>query len=220
MIDKFKYVDLSDDEKSVKKYNYQKTNNYKGNYQKTYQSKDTQSKDNQSKNNQYQESDTNSFVRPAQTKTDLIQTKEQIIKILEGFEELEPDEVDYLKLGNIVRYIRYDRFQNREKLIYGGIVLKVFPEYVLIKGAGNTKFSAPRVTKNDKGKIIHITRFFKKQTQKDKSDDEESDDDDDKKKKKLIIIEKCNKKITEQQEEIERLKNELKKIYDNNRRKN
>jgi hypothetical protein len=215
MIDKFKYVDLSDDEKSTKKYNYQKNNYSKGNYQKP-----NYTKGNYQKDNKYQESENNDYVRPEKTKTDLIQTKDQIIKLLDGYEELEPDEVDYLKIGNVVRYIRYDRNQNREKLLYGGIVLKVFPEYILIKGANNVKFSAPRITKNDKGKIIHITRFFRKQTDKDSKDnDEDEDSDDDKRNKKLLIIEKCNQKIIEQQEEIQRLRNELKKIYDN-RKKN
>lgn len=146
------------------------------------------------------------YERPRKTFTDSIQTKEQIQNKLKEYEEIEQDDLDLLKKGTKVRYIKYDKETGHEKLILGGTILKVFPNYILLKGKNEFTFCAQRYTFNDKGKVIHTTRFFKQINEETKLRERIELE----KLKREELIELCNERIMSQQREIERLKNELK----------
>jgi uncharacterized small protein (DUF1192 family) len=146
------------------------------------------------------------YERPRKTFTDSIQTKEQIKNKLKDYEEIEPEDLEIIKRGTKVRYIKYDKETGHEKLILGGNILKVFPMYVLLKGKNEYTFCAQRYTLNDKGKVIHITRFFRQINEESKLRERIELE----KLKREELIELCNERIIAQQQEIERLKNELK----------
>jgi len=146
------------------------------------------------------------YERPRKTFTDSIQTIEEIKNKLKDYEEVEQDDVDFLEKGALVRYIKYNKETGHEKLILGGIVINVFPEYILLKGKNQSTFCAQRYTFNDKNKVIHITRFFKKIDKEIKLRERIALE----KLKREELLEICNERIMAQQDEIERLKNELK----------
>jgi hypothetical protein len=146
------------------------------------------------------------YERPRKTYTDSIQTKEEIKNRLKGYEEVDPEDVDLLEIGKSVRYIKYDKQTGHEKLILGGNVVNVFPNYVVLKGKNNYSFCAQRYTLNDKGKVIHTTRFFRQINTENKLRERIELE----KLKREELMKICNERIIAQQHEIERLKNELK----------
>jgi len=102
------------------------------------------------------------YQRPRKTYTDTLQSVDVIKKKLDGYIEIPEDEVDSLQEGVFLRYIKMDVKTGKERFITGGVLLRTYPEYLLIKGKDNGTFSAQRYTYdvNTSAKIF-TTRFFK-----------------------------------------------------------
>ena len=79
---------------------------------------------------------------------------------------------------------------NCEKFILGGNIIRISNEYIVLQGKDNGTFSAQRYTYDKNGKVIHMTRFFKLNDP----------------------IDKYKAKIMEQEAEIKRLKEIIKKL--------
>jgi hypothetical protein len=84
-----------------------------------------------------------------------------IKKKLDGYIEIPEDEVDSLQEGVFLRYIKLDVKTGKERFITGGVLLRINPEYLLIKGKDNGTFSAQRYAYDSGGAKIFTTRFFK-----------------------------------------------------------
>lgn len=102
------------------------------------------------------------YERPTKTITETIQTKKDIEEQLINFEEIPKDDLCYVNLNTQLKYISYDKNTKKELFRFGGLLMKVEKEYVVLAGKDGMRFSAQRYTKNDKGDILHTTRFFKK----------------------------------------------------------
>lgn len=148
------------------------------------------------------------YKRPKKTYTDTLQSEEAIKEKLNGFIEIPEDKVDEISPGSFVRYLKWEPDNNREKLVMGGIVLRVLPQYLIIKGKGNGTFSAQRYTFNNKGEYIHSTRFFKMLSNEDKLKGKLLEMKD----KANNIIEELEDTIDKQSDEIEQLKELVKKL--------
>ena len=101
------------------------------------------------------------YQRPRKTYTDTLQNVEVIKKKLDGYIEIPEDEVDGLQEGVFLRYIKMDPKTGKERFITGGVLLRTYPEYLLIKGKDNGTFSAQRYTYDASGAKTFTTRFFK-----------------------------------------------------------
>jgi len=101
------------------------------------------------------------YQRPRKTYTDTLQSMDVIKKKLDGYIEIPENEVDSLQEGSFLRYIKLDTKTEKERFITGGVLMRTFPEYLLIKGKDNGTFSAQRYTYDDSGAKIFTTRFFK-----------------------------------------------------------
>jgi hypothetical protein len=130
------------------------------------------------------------YKRPKKTLTDTLQDEEVIQQKLEDYTEIEDDDIDSMPIGSTVRYIRWDIKNNCEKFILGGNIIRISNEYIVLQGKDNGTFSAQRYTRDKNGKIIHTTRFFKLND----------------------VIDKYKAKIMEQEAEIKRLKEIIKKL--------
>ena len=102
------------------------------------------------------------YQRPRKTYTDTLQSVDVIKKKLDGFVEIPEDEIDSLQEGVFLRYIKLDLKTGKERFITGGVLLRTYPEYLLIKGKDNGTFSAQRYTYDASGAKIFTTRFFTK----------------------------------------------------------
>ena len=99
------------------------------------------------------------------TKTELMQTREEIEKRLKGFEEIGPEEIDALPKNSFVSYISFDVNKNRELYRPGGFVRKVHADYVVLMGKGSAIFSVQRKVWQDpktKEALVYTTRFFQR----------------------------------------------------------
>lgn len=103
-----------------------------------------------------------SYIRPKKTITETVQTKEAIEEKLDGFEEVEEEDINFITIGTQLRYLSYDPVQKKELFRFGGILDKIAKEYMVLKGKEGKTFSVQRYTKDKNGKILHTTRFFKK----------------------------------------------------------
>jgi hypothetical protein len=130
------------------------------------------------------------YKRHKKTLTDTLQDEEAIQQKLEDYSEIEDDDIDSIPIGSTVRYIRWDIKNNCEKFILGGNIIRISNEYIVLQGKDNGTFSAQRYTRDKNGKIIHTTRFFKLND----------------------VIDKYKAKIIEQETEIKRLKEIIKKL--------
>ena len=106
-----------------------------------------------------------------------------------------------------LRYLKYDKRSKKELFRFGGILINVKDQYVILAGVGGKTFSAQRYTYDDKRKVIHETRFFKKLTDKELMQ---------KKLESTItysndVFKKQQLALEQQQKEIEKLKRMLKK---------
>jgi hypothetical protein len=101
------------------------------------------------------------YQRPRKTYTDSLQSMDIIKKKLDGYIEIPENEVDSLQEGVFLRYIKLDPKTNKERFITGGVLLRINPEYLLIKGKDNGSFSAQRYAYDSNGTKIFTTRFFK-----------------------------------------------------------
>ena len=73
---------------------------------------------------------TDGYERPKKTYTDTIQNQEEIEKQLENFEEVEEKDIDRIPINCYLKYVKYDLKNNSERLITGGLVLRIHPQYV------------------------------------------------------------------------------------------
>lgn len=102
------------------------------------------------------------YERPAKTITESIQNKKNIEEQLINFEEIPNDELCYVNPNTQLKYISYDKKAKKELFRFGGLLVKVNKDYVVLAGKDSMRFSVQRYTRNDKNDIIHTTRFFKK----------------------------------------------------------
>lgn len=130
------------------------------------------------------------YKRPKKTLTDTLQDEEVIQQKLEDYTEIDEEDIDSIPIGSTVRYIRWDFKNNCEKFILGGNIIRISNEYIVLQGKDNGTFSAQRYTRDKNGKAIHTTRFFKLND----------------------AIDKYKAKIMEQEAEIKRLKEIIKKL--------
>jgi hypothetical protein len=145
------------------------------------------------------------YERPEKTITESL-TKKDIQEQLTNFEEIPNDQLPYVNTNTLLRYISYDKKNKTEQFRFGGLLVKVNQEYIIIAGKNGLTFSAQRYTKNDKNEIIHTTRFFKKINEKDIYKSEL----DDTVIKSSEIIEQQNSVIEKQKKEILAMKKLLK----------
>lgn len=142
------------------------------------------------------------YDRPNVTITDTMQNKKDIEEKLEGFEEVTNEDLNFIPLNSLLRYISYDKKNKKELFRFGGLLVKIEKEYIILSGKDNLRFSVQRYTRNDKNEIIHNTRFFKKIKPVDtmKINMEQSKE----------YIQKQNDYIVQQKKEITDLKKQLK----------
>tara|TARA_Y200000002_G_scaffold316607_1_gene274984 strand:- start:1056 stop:1535 length:480 start_codon:yes stop_codon:yes gene_type:complete len=141
------------------------------------------------------------YNRPVKTVTESVQDKKSIQKYLKEYEEISVEDLPYVNPDTHMRYISWDKKNKCELFRFGGLLVKVNKEYVLLAGKGGKTFSAQRFTFDDNNKKIHTTRFFKKM----KNEDilrEELDD----------TLETSKEIIKQQKEIIEKQKKELEKL--------
>ncbi len=104
----------------------------------------------------------NDYERPEVTITETMQNKKDIEEQLKDFEEVNNEDVNFIPINTQLRYIAYDKKNKKELFRFGGLLAKIEKEYLVLAGKDSLRFSAQRYTRNDKGEIIHITRFFRK----------------------------------------------------------
>ena len=102
------------------------------------------------------------YDRPEKTLTDLSQNKTAIEEQLKDFEEIPEEDLNFVNVNTQLKYLSYDIKNRRELFRFGGLLIKVNKDYLLLAGKEGKRFSAQRYTRDDKNKIIHTTRFFKK----------------------------------------------------------
>ncbi len=110
------------------------------------------------------------YIRPKKTITDSLQTKDAILGKLDGYFEVSGEEIDDIAVGSHIRYIIFDKTQKKELFRTGGIVAKVHPKYISLRGLENKSFSMQRYVYDDGGNLIYTTRVFKKMTDKEKAE--------------------------------------------------
>ena len=138
------------------------------------------------------------YDRPVKTITELTQTKKEIQERLKDFEEISDEDLPYVSLKTQLRYISYDQKNKKELFRFGGLLIKVDKEYLVLAGKEGLRFSVQRYTKNNNGEIIHTTRFFKRVNETDILKSELDD-----------TINKSTKIIRKQDEIIDKQKREL-----------
>jgi hypothetical protein len=139
-----------------------------------------------------------SYLRPEKTITESIQNKKDIEEKLQDFEEISNEDLNFINVNTLLRYISYDKTNKKELFRFGGLLVKVNKDYLILSGKEGLRFSVQRYTRNDKNEIIHTTRFFKKikETEVLKNQLEE-------------VLEQSSDKIEKQNEIIEKQKKEI-----------
>jgi len=146
-----------------------------------------------------------SYERPSKTITETLQNKKDIEDQLKNFEEISDGDLNFVNMNTQLKYLSYDLKNKRELYRFGGLLVKIAKEYIILAGKEGKRFSVQRYTKNEKNEIVHTTRFFKriKETEilQSKLDEtfEESNS----------IIEKQNNIIEKQRKELLALKKKL-----------
>lgn len=102
------------------------------------------------------------YMRPSKTTTDRMQAKDELKKYLKDYEEVPMEDVNFMTIGQLLRYISYDKKTRREIFRFGGLLKKIDKNYVVLQGKNGMTFSAQRYTMDDNENIIHTTRFFRK----------------------------------------------------------
>ncbi len=148
------------------------------------------------------------YDRPNVTITESIQNKEDIEEQLKDFEEIPDDELCYVNANTLLRYIGFDKKNKKELFRFGGLLVKVNKDYVVLAGKDGMRFSAQRYTFNDKNKKIHTTRFFKKM----KSENILKDELEETREKASAYIFEQEEIIKKQEKELEALKKKLEKL--------
>ncbi len=138
------------------------------------------------------------YIRPSKTATDKMQSKDELNKFLSDYEEVKEEDVNFLPMGQLLRYIGYDKKNKREIFRYGGLLKKVAKDYLVLQGKNGMTFSCQRYTLDDMGNNIHTTRFFKKMKVEQLVRDEYED-----------VLDKSEGLIKQQQSIIDKQKKEL-----------
>lgn len=99
------------------------------------------------------------YDRPPKTITECLQKRNKIEEQLKDYIEINQEDLENIKVNTLIKYIGYDSLKKKEVFRFGGKLLKVFPEYIVLNGKYH--FSVQRYTRSN-GNIIHKTRFFKK----------------------------------------------------------
>ena len=102
------------------------------------------------------------YIRPKRTQTEMVQNEKNITELLKNFEEVKSNKLPYVNLNTQMRYISYDLENDCELFRYGGLLLKVEEQYVVLAGKEGKRFSVQRFTYDNNKKNVHTTRFFKK----------------------------------------------------------
>ena len=102
------------------------------------------------------------YERPAKTITDLMQNKKDIEEQLKDFEEITDEDLNFIYVNTQLKYIGFDKKTKKELFRFGGLLVKVNKEFIVLAGKDGLRFSVQRYTRNEKNEIIHTTRFFKK----------------------------------------------------------
>lgn len=145
------------------------------------------------------------YKRPKITKTESIQNKKDIEERLKDYKEIKQKELCMVPLNSSLRYIGFDKKKKKELFRFGGLLISVKQEYVILAGKGGKTFSAQRYTYDSKGKKIHTTRFFKKMNKNDILENQLNDTIN----QSNAIFKKQSDYIEEQRKEIKRLKEKL-----------
>ena len=140
-----------------------------------------------------------SYERPTLTITETIQTKKDIEEQLKNFEEISDEDLNFINVNTQLKYLSYDKKNKKELFRFGGLLVKVNKDYLLLAGKEGMRFSVQRYSYNDKGVKIHTTRFFKKMKETDILKEKMTDE-----------AENFNILIDKQQKEILELKKKLK----------
>ena len=143
------------------------------------------------------------YVRPKKTLTESIQNQKSITEYLKNFEEIDNDDLPYVNLNTQLRYISWDKNNKCELFRFGGLLVKVDRDYIVLAGKEGKRFSVQRFTKDNNGKILHNTRFFRKIKNEEIMKEELSDS--------VQVIDEQNDIIKKQKQEIAALKRKLKK---------
>ena len=99
------------------------------------------------------------YDRPPKTVTECLQKRNKIEEQLKDYVEINPEDLDTVKIKTPIKYIGYDKIKKKELFRLGGVLRKIEPEYIVLQG--KFRFSVQRNTYDSSGKIIHKTRFFK-----------------------------------------------------------
>ena len=143
------------------------------------------------------------YDRPKKTVTESVQDKKSIQKYLKEYEEVDKEDLPYLNQDTHLRYISWDKKNNCELFRFGGLLVKVNKEYVLLAGKGGKTFSAQRYTYDESNKKkVHATRFFKKM----KNEEILKEELDETVETSKEIIKKQNEIIEKQKKELAKLK--------------
>ena len=139
------------------------------------------------------------YPRPEKTITELL-TKKDIEEQLNGFEMIPNDNLCYVNLNSQIKYITYDKKTKKELFRFGGLLAKVDKDYIVLSGKNGMRFSVQRYIKDDNGKILYTTKFFRIKKE-----------DDTIKKKYENVIAKTHSAIIEQNKLLEERESIIKK---------
>lgn len=143
------------------------------------------------------------YERPKKTVTESVQDKKSIQKYLKEYEEVSAEDLPYVNPDTHLRYISWDNKNNCELFRFGGLLVKVNKEYVLLAGKGGKTFSAQRFSYDESNKKkVHTTRFFKKM----RTEDILKEELDETLETSREIIKKQNELIEKQKKELAKLK--------------
>ena len=140
-----------------------------------------------------------SYERPDKTITETIQTKKDIEEQLKNFEEISDEDLNFINVNTQLKYLSYDKKNKKELFRFGGLLVKVNKDYLVLAGKDGMRFSVQRYSYNEKGVKVHTTRFFKKIKETDILKEKMKDD-----------FENYSILIDQQKKEIQELKKKLK----------
>jgi len=144
------------------------------------------------------------YERPELTITETMQNKKDIEEQLKDFEEVSSEDLNFVSINTQLKYISYDKKNKKELFRFGGLLMKIEKEYIVLAGKDSLRFSVQRYTRNDKNEIIHITRFFRKIKEIDMAKEHINQSQD--------YIKEQNDFILQQKKEISDLKKQLKEV--------
>lgn len=144
------------------------------------------------------------YERPELTITETMQNKKDIEEQLKDFEEVSSEDLNFISINTQLKYISYDKKNKKELFRFGGLLMKIEKDYIVLAGKDALRFSVQRYTRNDKNEIIHITRFFRKIKEIDMAKEHINQSQD--------YIKQQNDFIVQQKKEITDLKKQLKDV--------